>query len=87
MAYNGGYKVIDLKGVTLSSTAVTIAGIYDAIESNNKATMLSGFVFDSVEYDDVFTLFVESSGDFVTTVNGITITVTDDDEVTAEEES
>lgn len=83
-----GYAVIDLKGKSLSNVAVVIKGIYDAIEATPKQILLTGIVDGTsgsdVEIKDTFCTPVVSSGDFVFNIieAGISITVTDDDEVT-----
>lgn len=80
---NTGYKIIDLKNISLSSTAVTITGIYDSIESNyRKALLLANIVIDSVEKANVFTYADVDSGNYVISVYGGTITITDEDAVT-----
>ena len=80
---NTGYQIIDLKNNSLSSTPVTITGIYDGIESNyRKALLLANIVIDSVEKANVFSYADVDSTNYVFTVYGGTITVTDEDAVT-----
>lgn len=77
MSRMAGYKVIDLKGKTItlgSETGVVIKGIYDRIEETRKSVILSGLVTTDteqtptiIEYPDFFVNFVPSSGDFVAT--------------------
>ena len=81
----GGYKIIDLKNVELNDDAVTIDGIYEAIEGNyKKALLLTGLCIDGVEYAGAFTTASVDDGNYIMMVYGYTITITDDDEVTAE---
>lgn len=87
MSKKGGYKIVDLKGTSLTSgTEATIVGMYDAIESTNKRTIISGLVVGSTEYDDFPVLFTVSGTSFVATqkITGATIdiVVADDDGVT-----
>lgn len=78
-----GYKIIDLKHVNLTDgVAVTIDGIYEHIESNNKATMLTNIVIDNIEQDSVFVQFVVSNKNFETKITQGTIVVTDSDTIT-----
>lgn len=88
MSRKGGYKIIDFGGVAFTSgTEKTISGIYDAIESTNKRTVISGLVVGSTEYNDMEVNFVVSSGDFVGIVTlpdsgSISFAIADDDGVT-----
>ena len=86
MAIKGGYQIIDFKNIAIVTdalTAVTISGAYEAIKNNfRKPTLLSGISIDGDLLADRFVDFTESSGDYVATINGSTLTITDDDEVT-----
>lgn len=85
----GGYKIIDLKGISITAggEAVTIAGVYDAIESTNKATLIENLVIGSVEQNARFLTFKVDSGSYVSeetfTVSGTeyTLNISSDDEV------
>lgn len=92
----GGYKLIDLKGVTniigADSSLPTISGIYDAIESARKRIVVSNLVTSDgetvptiTEYNEIEMTRSISSDDFVLTTatpDGLlTITVNDDDEI------
>lgn len=81
----GGYKIIDFKDNALSTTSVTIDGIYDSIENNyRKPLLLSGLVLNSVEKPDAFALPIVSGTSFVfENVYGYDITITQDDGVTS----
>lgn len=90
MSLNGGYKIIDFKGVNLTfEGSVTIDGIYEAIESNyGKRVVFSGFSIDGVESEDisvdvVTTLIDPSTGRIAYDAGGYdyTISVFDDDSV------
>lgn len=81
----GGYKIIDFKDTPLTTGggATTIAGIYDSIEgSYRKPLLLSGLTIDSTEHNDVYATATVSGSNFVFTVYGKTITITDADAVT-----
>ena len=89
MSKLGGYKIINFKGTSFTSgTEATVDGVYDAIESTNKRTVVSGLVLGGVEYDDFSVLFTVSGTDYVAYVPivdgtySITIVVADDDGVT-----
>lgn len=88
MAKKGGYKIIDFKGTALTSaTEATIDGVYDAIESTNKRTIVSGLVVGATEYNDMEVDFVASGTSFVgyKALDGthtLSFTVADDDGVT-----
>lgn len=78
-----GYKIIDLQHVNLTDgVAVTINGIYEHIESNNKATILTNIVIDNIEQDSVFVQFVVNNKNFETKITQGTIVITDSDTIT-----
>lgn len=58
----GGYQVIDLKGKSLSSSAVTLEGIYDAVEGADAPILLEGINIGGTELKPQFVNFVSSSG-------------------------
>lgn len=81
----GGYKIIDFADVALTTAgaAVTIEGVYEAIEASyRKPLLLSGLNIDGTEKNDVFATPTTSDGNYVFTVYGKTITVTAADAVT-----
>lgn len=81
----GTIKFIDLENKALSGTAVEFDGIYDAIEGNlGKVLCLANIVVGNSELGSAFAEFTASGDDLVAEVFGCKITVTDDDEVTAE---
>lgn len=89
MSMKGGYKIIDLKRTDFESgVEATVPGVYEAIESTNKRTIVSGLVLDDVEYDDfpaLFTVIESGFNAYIPIVDGthsITIDVADDDGVT-----
>lgn len=88
MAIKGGYQIIDLKNINIvtdDKDEVIIPGVFEAIAGNNgKPTLLSGISVDGDALTDRFVEFTLSSGDYVTLINGSTLTITDDDEVTLE---
>ena len=83
----GGYKILDFNGYkfrTSTSTVVRstiINGIYDRIESSDKAFLVEGYNLDGVKYKAFFTAFVVNSGSFVTIFNNHYITISSDDKV------
>ena len=51
----GGYKIIDLKNKSITTTGVTIKGIYKEIEgSYRKPLLLTHIVINGVEKNDAF---------------------------------
>lgn len=51
----GGYKIIDLKNKSITTTGVTIDGIYKEIEgSYRKPLLLTNIVINGVEKNDAF---------------------------------
>lgn len=90
----GGFQFIDFQNAALSkNSAVTIGGIYDAIEGAGKAIIAERFAIGSTEIGTLPLKFIVSGTDFVAFfINSISdaklsvvkVTVTDDDEVTAE---
>lgn len=57
MNIKGGYKLIDFNetDITVGGAAVTIAGVYSAIErSHRKQIVLTGLSIGGVEHKDVF---------------------------------
>lgn len=83
----GGYKIIDFSAGSFDGTQkpVVIPGVYEAIESTNKRTVVSGLAIAGVEYDDFDALFVVINSNFAARVQAndkiITITVTSSDAV------
>lgn len=96
MAIKGGYKIIDFKNnvFTDGGSAITIAGIYNAIKKTKKSTMVSGLVVGDTAYADAFVTFVTTDdgleGDYAvqldddTAVEALHITITAADAVTVE---
>lgn len=87
MAKKGGYKIIDLGGVNITTAgdAVTIAGIYDAIESTDKAILVSGLTIDNVDYSDVYGVPISGDNQYTISVYGKSLTVTSADAVSIPE--
>lgn len=92
MSKLGGYKIIDLSGSAFATgVESTKPGVYKAIESTNKRTVVSGLVMDSVKYDDMDVTFIVDGSNFVghviltakktldfkvTSADGVTVTLT-----------
>lgn len=84
----GGYQIVDFKRTALSTSAETapvVPGVYAAIEGTQKRLVASGLLIDDAELPDASIMPTVVSGDYVFTVYGYIITVTDDDEVTVVE--
>lgn len=84
MSLKGGYKIIDFKDINLvTGTASTITGVYDAIKSNyRKAILISGIVIDGVEKADAFVELTVNTSNYVGSLYGKTLTITNADKVT-----
>lgn len=78
---NGGYKIIDLKGVDVKSGA-TIEGVYAAVKETLKPIVLAGLNINGTEYKDLFVNFIASGSNYVGKVDTITITITNADLIT-----
>lgn len=76
------YKIIDLKGTSLSGTPATIAGVHAAIASANCPIRLTGINYGGTEQKDAFVKFSLSSTSYVSDpVYGKVITVSNANEV------
>lgn len=91
MNIKGGYKLIDFKetDITVDGPAVTIVGVYSAIESSyRKQIVLTGLSIGGVEHKDVFCNLEHGEnvyhGLFGMTANNeyLFISITNDDAVT-----
>lgn len=85
----GGYKIIDFKDTPFTTGGATmmIDGIYDTVEASyRKPLLLSGLTIDSKEYSDTFAQPTISGSNYVFTVYGKTITITDTDAVSVANE-
>lgn len=87
--YRGGYQIIDLKDVALTSgVAKTITGTYGRVRNNNrKAFLLCGLTVvisgTPTALDDCVLNFTESEGTYTATLpNGGTIALATGDTVT-----
>lgn len=87
----GGYKIIDLSSGTFtgSQQPVSVPGVYEAVESTNKRTVVSGLTIAGVELDDFGALFtINSSGNYEASVpyglaKAVKLTIKDNDTVVA----
>ena len=59
-----GYKVIDFKGVSITTDGVAIDGIYNAIDTSDKPLVFSNFVLADVPFKPFFSnpVSVDTSG-------------------------
>ena len=80
---NGGYKIIDLKGKSLSTTATTIDGVYAGIGSTKKPIMLCNINIGGTAYHDTIINITVSSSKYVWAVYGYNFEVTSADAVKA----
>lgn len=84
MCVKGGYKMLDLKNQSLSTTKTTITGIYESIENNyKKVLMLCNINIENIEKANAFVTFNINNTAYECIVYGYTIKITNDDEVTA----
>lgn len=85
---NGGYKILDLKGVDHTLTVGHVHdGIYEAIEGTRKCFLISGLVVGGVEYHDIFATPVVEGSNYIFYLENIelSITIQDTDVVTIAE--
>lgn len=77
------YKIVDLKGTSLSGSSATVAGVHAAIASANCPIRLSGINYGGTKYKDAFVKFTLSTTSYVSEpVYGKVITVTSSDGIT-----
>ena len=83
----GGYKVIDLKDIPLSTIPCSVSGIYNRIsKSYEKPIMISNLNIDGVQYQDYYTQPIKTAGGaFTMTVGDYTLTITSTDGVSVAE--
>ena len=79
------YTIVDLKGISLSTSNATIPGTYVRIGSTGKAKLIRGINFGGTKKDDTFAELVPSgsgaSAKYTTTIYGKVLTVTVADKV------
>ena len=79
----GGYQIIDLGDVVLTTgVGTTIKGVFDTIKGTRKAILVSGYNLGGTKYHDTFVDFTVSGSDYVGTIYGKTITISNADLVT-----
>lgn len=66
MAVKGGYRIIDLHGMELSTSApVTVPGVYEKIESSyGKPLLFSGINYGGMPRNDCFVAMAVDSGNY-----------------------
>lgn len=78
----GGYQILDLGNVVLSTTAVTIKGIYKTIKnSNDKAILVSGANFNGTKVADTFASAIPGENKYTFVVCGNQFEIASDDTV------
>lgn len=81
----GGYHIVDFKENNITSTGVTILGIYDSLEHNyNKPILVTGIVLESVPQVDCFVNLMVANTNYTFTAYGKTFTIDEADLVKAE---
>lgn len=79
----GGYQMVDFRGISISSTAVTIDGVYETIEGNYyKPLLLCGINISGVDKNDIFVELGTNNSNYTFDVYGGTITITKDNMIT-----
>lgn len=82
--YNANIKIINLNNVNLVNLedAVTVDGIYNAIEGTKDAILLTGLKVDGVEMHNRFLNIYVNGSDFVAEIgNGLEIVIDDENGV------
>ena len=78
----GGYQILDLGNVVLSTKAVTIKGIYKTIKnSNDKAILVSGANFNGTKVADTFASAIPGENKYTFVVCGNQFEIASDDTV------
>ena len=83
----GGYKILDFNGYKFNTStssdyrSTKIDGIYDRIESSDKAFLIEGYNLDGIYYKSFFASFIYGGGSFVTIFNEHRISISSNDEV------
>ena len=78
----GGYQILDLGGVKLSNSAVTIKDIYKTIKnSNDKAILVSGANFNGTKIADTFASAIPGEDKYTFVVCGNQFEIAADDTV------
>lgn len=81
----GAYTIVDLKGISLSGTAVAIAGTYARIGSTKEAKLVKGINYGGTIKDNAYIDFTASgsgvSAKYTGTYAGKVITITKADNV------
>lgn len=82
MSKIGGYQILDLGGVELSGSAVTIKGAYETIKNaNGKAILVSGANFGGTQVADTFACAIPGENKYSFIVCGNQFEVANTDEV------
>lgn len=82
MSKMGGYQILDLGGVELSDSAVTINGAYETIKnSNGKAILVSGANFSGTKVADTFACAIPGTNKYSFLICGYQFEVASNDEV------
>lgn len=83
--YKGGYKIIDLEGITTTFDG-SIKGLHSAIkDSYEKPILVTNFVIGGKKMNGVFSPITMSGTSYVLTAYGYTITVSTADAITIAE--
>ena len=90
MGLEGGYKIIDLKDVNITTTAQIIPGIYNRIKETRKVLLFTGLTIKETALSDQFCGITPGDGIYyihvstnlaLGTITDVTITINDDDEI------
>ncbi len=93
----GGYQVVDLNDVNLTTTGTKVTGVYRRIKDNNrKVILLSGITINGTPLSDCFVKAIQMGTDFLLNVYGVIleneltqydIFIEDDDTVTLQQKN
>lgn len=82
-ANRGGYQVVDLKNTDFTpETAVKISNVYNLVNSNSKAVLLSGIVINGETYNDLFISLYKVDYKYTAKVYDYYIVIDDENNVT-----
>ena len=77
----GGYRIVDLKNISLNGTLKDVPGVFASIDQKHKARLLTNINIGGVQYHDTFIDPVYSSSKYTFTVYGYNFEVTSGNKV------
>ena len=70
----GGYKIVNLKDINITTTTQVIKNIYDEIRTSyRKVILLSGLTINNVKFNDIFVKAVPVGSDYLINVYQVVV--------------